>query len=68
MMELAPGQPLMSRDNLASMKVDNVASGHALGLKDLGIQASAVSGIAPTYLGIKGPCTTLNDYRAKAGR
>jgi NADH dehydrogenase len=50
------------------MQVDNVASGHALGLKDLGIQASAVSGIAPTYLGAKGPCTTLNDYRAKAGR
>ena len=68
LMELAPGQPLMSRDNLASMKVDNVASGHALGLKDLGIQASAVSSTAPTYLGIKGPCTTLNDYRAKAGR
>jgi len=68
LMELAPGQPLMSRDNLASMQVDNVASGHALGLKDLGIQASAVSGIAPTYLGAKGPCTTLNDYRAKAGR
>jgi NADH dehydrogenase len=68
LMELAPGQPLMSRDNLASMEVDNVASGHALGLKDLGIQASAVSGIAPTYLGAKGPCTTLNDYRAKAGR
>jgi len=68
LMELAPGQPLMSRDNLASMQVDNVASGHALGLKDLGIQASAASGIAPTYLGAKGPCTTLNDYRAKAGR
>jgi NADH dehydrogenase len=68
LMELAPGQPLMSRDNLASMKVDNVASGHALGLKDLGIQASAASSIAPTYLGTQGPSTSLNDYRAKAGR
>jgi uncharacterized protein YbjT (DUF2867 family) len=68
LMEMAPGQPLMSRDNLASMQVDNVASGHALGLRDLNIQASAVSSIAPVYLGTKGPCTALNDYRAKAGR
>ena len=68
LMELAPGQPLMSRDNLASMQVDNVASGHALGLKDMGIQASAVSSIAPGYLGAKGLGTALNDYREKAGR
>ena len=27
LMELAPGQPLMSRDNVRSMRVDNVASG-----------------------------------------
>jgi NADH dehydrogenase len=68
LMELAPGQPLMSRDNLASMEVDNVASGHALGLKDLNMEAAAVSSIAPGYLGTKGPSTALNDYRAKAGR
>jgi NADH dehydrogenase len=68
LMEMAPGQPLMSRDNLASMQVDNVASGQALGLKDLNIEAAAVSSIAPGYLGIKGPSTALNDYRAKAGR
>jgi len=68
LMEMAPGQPLMSRDNLASMLVDNVASGHALGLKDLNMEAAAVSSIAPGYLGTKGPSTALNDYRAKAGR
>jgi NADH dehydrogenase len=68
LMEMAPGQPLMSRDNLASMEVDNVASGHALGLKDLNMEAAAVSSIAPGYLGTKGPSTALNDYRAKAGR
>ena len=68
LMELAPGQPLMSRDNLASMEVDNVASGHTLGLKDLNIEAAAVSSIAPGYLGTKGPSTALNDYRANAGR
>ena len=65
LMELAPGQPLMSRDNLNSMQVDNVASGQALELKDLGIHAAAVSSIAPAYLGYKGPCTQLDSYRTK---
>ncbi len=37
LMELAPGPTLMSRDNLASMKVDNVASGHMAGLTALGL-------------------------------
>jgi NADH dehydrogenase len=55
----------MSRDNLDSMKVDNVASGQALGLQDLDIQAAAVSSIAPTYLGQQDPCTKLNALRAK---
>jgi uncharacterized protein YsxB (DUF464 family) len=50
------------------MEVDNVASGHALGLKDLNMVAAAVSSIAPGYLGTKGSSTALNDYRAKAGR
>jgi uncharacterized protein YbjT (DUF2867 family) len=51
MMELAPGQPLMSRDNLDSMKVSNVASGNLPGLDALGISPHALSAIAPTYLG-----------------
>ncbi len=50
-MELAPGQPLMSRDNLDSMKVDNVASGSLPGLDALGISPSALRDIAPTYIG-----------------
>ena len=37
LMELAPGPTLMSRDNLDSMKVNNIASPHALGLRALGI-------------------------------
>jgi NADH dehydrogenase len=37
LMELAPGPTVMSRDNLASMKVDNVASGHVQGLAALGL-------------------------------
>jgi len=53
MMELAPGQPLMSRDNLDSMKVDNVASGNQPGLDALGISPSALRDIAPTYIGAR---------------
>jgi NADH dehydrogenase len=67
-MELAPGEPLMSRDNLASMKVDNVASGQWPGLKDLGIQASSAAGVAPGYLGQRGPRSRLNAWRARSGR
>ena len=65
LMEMAPGQPVMSRDNLRSMQVDNIASGKALGLKDMHIQASSVSSIAPGYLGHKGACTKLDVLRAK---
>ena len=37
LMEFAPGPTLMSRDNLDSMKVNNIATPHALGLRALGI-------------------------------
>lgn len=50
LMEWAPGEPLMSRDNLDSMRVDNVATGRLPGLDALGITPSAVTAIAPTYL------------------
>jgi uncharacterized protein YbjT (DUF2867 family) len=50
MMELAPGEPLMSRDNLAAMTVDNVASVNHPGLEALGIRCASVHSVAPTYL------------------
>jgi NADH dehydrogenase len=49
-MEWAPGEPLMSRDNLDSMRVDNVATPGAPGLEVLGITPSSVHAIAPLYL------------------
>ena len=67
-MELAPGEPLMSRDNLASMQVDNVATGQLPGLQALGIVAASAAGVAPTYLGHRGPRSKLNRWRAGAGR
>jgi NADH dehydrogenase len=48
MMEKLPGRTLMSRDNLLSMKVDNVASGPMA--PELGIVPTPISTIAPTYL------------------
>jgi len=50
LMQLAPGEPLMSPDNLDSMRVDNVATGRLPGLKDLCITPSSVRSIAPLYL------------------
>lgn len=50
LMQLAPGEPLMSADNLDSMKLDNVASGVEAGLSDLGIQPAALEPIARDYL------------------
>ncbi len=67
-MELAPGEPLMSRDNLASMKVDNIATSQHPGLAALGISAASAAGVAPTYLGHLGPRSRLNSWRSRAGR
>lgn len=50
LMEMAPGVPLMSRDNLDSMQIDNVASGTLPGLASLGIAPSALKPIAQDYL------------------
>jgi NADH dehydrogenase len=50
LMELMPGNPLMSLDNLDSMQVDNVATGKLPGLEALGINAGALTPIAQDYL------------------
>ncbi len=43
---LLPGEPLMSRDNLLSMRVPNVVSGTLPGLAALGITAAAIDTLA----------------------
>jgi NADH dehydrogenase len=50
LMELMPGEPLMSRDNVASMSVPNVASGTLPGLAALGITPTPLEAVAPGYL------------------
>lgn len=49
-MEMMPGTPLMSRDNILSMRVPNVATGLLPGLDALGITPSSLPAVAPTYL------------------
>ena len=68
MMELAPGEPLMSRDNLDAMRVDNIATGQNPGLAALGITPASVHAIAPGYLGQRGVRSGLLQARAQPRR
>jgi len=64
--ELAPGTPILSRDNLDSMKVDSVLSGPLA--PELGIEPASIETIAPLYLGNASLRTKLNNFRASAHR
>ncbi len=66
-MEWMPGEPMMSRDNLASLRVDNVASGALPGLSQLGVVPASLSAIAPSYLR-PGMSTPLLTMRRLSGR
>ena len=67
-MELLPGPTLMSRDNLDSMKLPNIASGKLPGLAELGITPAALEAIAPGYLGAQQGRARLEKLRAGARR
>jgi NADH dehydrogenase len=67
-MELLPGTPLMSRDNLDSMQVANVASGKLPGLERLGIRPAPLEAIAPRYLGHVSGEKRLEALRSRARR
>jgi NADH dehydrogenase len=67
-MRLLPGEPLISQDNLDSMKVDNVASGKLPGLQALGVTPSALAAIVPTYLGNRSVLRQQLVFRKTAGR
>ncbi len=68
LMELAPGEPIMSRDNLDAMKVDNISGGKLPGLQALGITPAAASAVVPYYLGHQGLRSGLMAKRKTAGR
>jgi uncharacterized protein YbjT (DUF2867 family) len=65
LMEWMPGGPLLSRDNLMSMEVPNVASGHRPGLEALGIAPTSIEAVGPGMLGGGGELARLDRLRAK---
>jgi uncharacterized protein YbjT (DUF2867 family) len=67
-MELLPGDPLLSRDNLDSLKLPSVASPSRQGLSALGIQAASLAQIAPTYLQAQAGVGRMDAWRARARR
>jgi NADH dehydrogenase len=66
--ELLPGDPVISRDNLDSMKVDNVIDPaiQALTADTLGIKLTALEAVAPHYLAP--PEDPFDRFRTHAGR
>jgi uncharacterized protein YbjT (DUF2867 family) len=65
-MEWLPGEPLISRDNLLSMEVPNIASGHCPGLEALGIAPTPLDAVGPAMLGTGGELARLDRWRAQA--
>ena len=65
--ELLPGTPLMTTDNLDSMKVDNVLDPaiQESTAAALGIKPTALEAVAPRYLST---IDRLDQFRARAGR
>jgi len=69
MMELAPGEPMMSRDNLDSMRRDNIASTQPYTpAPELGIELHPMEAEAAAYLSGQGARTRLGSFRARAHR
>jgi NADH dehydrogenase len=65
--ELLPGDPLISRDNLDSMKVDSVVDPaiQATTAAALGITPTPLEAVAPHYLS---QAERFDDFRSRAGR
>ena len=68
LMELLPGTPLMSRDNIDSMRTPNVASGLLPGLAALGVNAASMDSVLPDYLSPGRGLARLDGWRSKARR
>ncbi len=69
LMELMPGEPLMSRDNLDSMKVEtSPPSNRFEPAPELGIGMTPMEAEAPAYLSRAHARSRFGLYRARAGR
>lgn len=65
---LLPGEPLLSADNLASMRVPNVATGRLPGLAELGISPAGLAAVMAPVLAHQDPCHRLDVFRERARR
>jgi hypothetical protein len=63
--ELLP-RPLITRDQIKLLEHDNVVSDGALGLRDLGIEPTALDVVLPTYLDRFRPGGRYNRTRVTA--
>ncbi|PZP32417.1 MAG: NAD-dependent dehydratase [Roseateles depolymerans] len=63
-MECLPGEPLLSRDNLASLRIPNVASGQLPGLAELGLSPTPLEAVLPQYLAPGSGPARLDAWRA----
>jgi uncharacterized protein YbjT (DUF2867 family) len=69
MMELAPGEPMMSRDNLDSMQRDNVASTQPyVPPPELGLELRPMESEAALYLAGQNSRSRLGTFRERARR
>jgi len=69
LMELAPGEPLLSRDNLLSLKVDNIASRQPYAMApELGIVPASLESEATAYLAGATLQARLSRFRLRAHR
>ncbi|MDR7332578.1 complex I NDUFA9 subunit family protein [Roseateles asaccharophilus] len=64
-MECLPGEPLLSRDNLASLTVPNVPGGDLPGPGRLGIRPAALEAVLPGYLAPGMGVARLDAWRAR---
>jgi NADH dehydrogenase len=65
--EWLPGEPMITRDNVDSLSVPNVAGSALPGLDALGITPTALEAIAPSYLG-RSDAARFDTWRARARR
>ncbi len=65
LMELLPGEPLLSRDNIATLSVMNVAGGELPGLRLWGIEPSPMSSVMPAVLGHQQGPARLDAWRRR---
>lgn len=64
-LERAPGPTMMSRDNVDSMQVPNVASGKLPGLAELGLEPTPLEAVMPAVLAGRGCRSHFDALRAR---